>query len=144
MKHYNLRSDIGIFALMLILSLSAGCKSDSPTEPTERNISGTYNQRSIDGNSLPWTLLDTGSQKFVILSGVLKLNSNKAFEKLITIEETNRIFIPTTVETTTETLSGVYSLEDSQITFTEDSDGSISTGNITGNTITWGTGVYVK
>ena len=46
-----------LFIALVALVATAACKSDSPTEPLAGNLGGTYTLRTMNGASLPFTIV---------------------------------------------------------------------------------------
>lgn len=61
-----MRKLIALVALMA----TAACGSDSPTNPNNASIAGTYSLTQINGNPLPFTL-QSGTTTVVVLSDVM-------------------------------------------------------------------------
>ena len=72
------------FALLLPL---AACES---TAPEEAGITGTYSLQTINGSSLPHTVLEAGSDRFEVTAGAITLNEDLTFTDLLTFRGSQR------------------------------------------------------
>ena len=88
--------------LTLLASLLAftGC-GDSGTGPD--GISGRWELRTINGNTLPWTFVQIGNDSGEFTSGFLQLNSDGTYTSSITSSVTSEGSTQTNTETDTGT-----------------------------------------
>ena len=125
----------------LAVSLLTGCGDATGPEA----IAGNYTLRSINGQDLPFIIVQVLADKIEVTAGSVRINSDNTFSSSLTLAITETEGGTTTSETGTTT--GTYTLNGTAITFT--SEGETSTGSITGNTLTiiWDEGltlVYQK
>ena len=125
----------------LAVSLLTGCGDATGPEA----IAGNYTLRSINGQDLPFIIVQVLADKIEVTAGSVRINSDNTFSSSTTLAITETEGGTTTSETGTTT--GTYTLNGTAITFT--SEGETSTGSITGNTLTiiWDEGltlVYQK
>ena len=124
----------------LAVSLLTGCGDATGPEA----IAGHYILRSINGQDLPFLIIQTLPDKVVLTAGSVRINSDNTYRTRLTAVTT--VGPPTPSET--ETSVGTYTLTGTSITFTEVRDvftevgqpftevGDTFTGSITGNTLT--------
>ncbi len=110
----------------LAVSLLTGCGDATGPEA----IAGNYALRTINGQDLPFILVQVLSDKIEITAGSVRINSDNTYSTSVTVAITEGG--TTTSETGTST--GTYTLNGTAITFT--SEGETFTGSITGNTLT--------
>jgi hypothetical protein len=117
-----------IFLGVLALALACG---DS-TGPTEASVAGTWNLQSINGTALPFVVAQTGTDKVEVTADVLTVTSSGSFTEITTIRTTQN------GATTTQTIpdAGTYVLNGNNVTFQFQSDGSVGSGTVSGNTLT--------
>jgi nitrogen fixation protein FixH len=109
----------------------AGCGGDS-TGPIASAV-GTWNLQSIDGHTLPFTLISQASPPYQldVVSDVFVAHSNGTYDETATIRENDN----GTITTTTVPDNGTWTQNNGAVTVTA-SDGSVSSAAITGNIIT--------
>ena len=96
------------FALLLPL---AACES---TAPEEAGITGTYSLQTINGSSLPHTVLEAGSDRFEVTAGAITLNEDLTFTDLLTFRVTEDGIITSR----DDVLTGTYAHIGSALTMT--------------------------
>jgi hypothetical protein len=116
---------------MLALALCA-CGGDSPTEPTQASIAGTWELSTVNGSPLPYTVASFGADKVEIISEAVTFTANGTFSALSNTRTTESGQVTTESDTDT----GTYTLNGTAITLTFASDATTATGTISGNTIT--------
>jgi hypothetical protein len=117
---------------MLVAALSLtliGCGDSN--EPNNDDITGVYRLQTVNGQSLPFILEQTGQDKVELLSDVYTFAATGSFTQLTTY----RITENGQVSTETEPDEGTWARSGSNITVTFSSGGS-ATGSIDGDEIT--------
>jgi hypothetical protein len=97
--------------LLVPLFAVAGC-GDSGTGTDD--ISGRYELRTIDGVTLPFTIIQLGNEPSEVTSGFLQLNSDGTFTFSIIMSSTTA----GSTQTVTETENGTWTQHGNQVTFT--------------------------
>ena len=122
-----------VFLAFLVLGLVA-C-GDDVIGPED--IAGTYTLQSIDGQTLPWVILQVGNTySMEIMAGSITINQTMTCSRSITATLTDA----STVVTITETDGCTYTFVNGAIMFTWDSDGSTESGAIVGSQLTLNAG----
>ena len=120
------------------------CGSDSTTGPTAVSLAGTWNLQSVNGSSLPFVIAQTGANKAELVSDVVTVVPTGSFTEITTVRNT----INGQVTTSSVGDAGSYVLNGTAVTFQFNSDGSVGTGSISGNTLTVATNgfsyIYTK
>lgn len=120
-------------ALLMVASLfTLGACGDS-TGPGGGSITGTYKLQTVNGNPLPYVIVQVGSDKVEVSEGSLTLNADNTYSSRFTFRTTEG----GQVTTETDTSVGTYTRNNNAITFTDSSDGETITGSVSGNTITF-------
>jgi len=118
-----------VFLAFLVLGLVA-C-GDDIVGPED--IAGTYTLQSIDGQTLPWVILQVGNTySMEIMAGSITINQTMTCSRSLTATLTDG----GTVVTITETDVCTYTFVNGAIMFTWDSDGSTESGSIVGSQLT--------
>jgi hypothetical protein len=119
------------YLLLLSLSAALAC-SDSGTGPSESSVAGTWNLRSINGTSLPFVIVQTGPDKLELTADVLTVTSSGTFTQMTTFRLTEN------GQTTSQSVpdAGSYVLNGTNVTFQFQSDGSVGSGTLSGETLT--------
>ena len=118
-----------VFLAFLVLGLVA-C-GDDVIGPED--IAGTYTLQSIDGQTLPWVILQVGNTySMEIMAGSITINQTMTCSRSLTATLTDG----GTVVTITETDVCTYTFVNGAIMFTWDSDGSTDSGSIVGSQLT--------
>lgn len=108
-------------------ALAIGACSDS----TGPNVVGLYDLRTVNGTSLPVTLVQIGEDKLEITAGTLNLMSFDSFGTLFTFRYTEDGVA--TYEA--ESANGTYTRNNGALEFTETETGVTVTGTLAGDTI---------
>jgi hypothetical protein len=128
--------------LLLLISLVALSCSDS-TSP-DRGVVGTWRLQTVDGKSLPFTLVEPGVDKLEVTAETITLLASGR----VTMVTTFRITDGGSVSSESVPDAGTYTVVGSTVTFTFDSDGSTPTATVNGDTMTLGdiglTFVYLR
>ena len=111
----------------LAVSLLTGCGDSTGPE----DIAGNYTLRSINGQDLPFLIIQVLEDKVEITAGSFRINSDLTYSTSVTVTVTES----GTTTSETETDTGTYTLTGTTLTFTSGAD--TFTGSITGNTLTF-------
>ena len=121
-----------VFLAFLVLGLVA-C-GDDVTGPED--IAGTYTLQSIDGQTLPWVILQVANTSSIeFTAGSITISQNMTCSSSLTMTATDG----STVTTITNLDVCTYTFVNAAITFTWDSDGSTDSGSIVGSQLTLNT-----
>ena len=115
-------------AVAALAALTITACGDDPVSPD--NIAGTYQLNTINGQPLPFTLIEDGADRLELIAGTIVLRSNSTFTDSTTL----RLTSGTTVETEPTVAAGTYSIDDGIITFTPD-DSPPYTVTVSGSTL---------
>ena len=111
------------------VALLAACGSDS-TGPKNANVAGTYNLTTVNGQSLPFTVTNTGEDVEVVQDATITLTSDSTYA----------VSANGTLNGSDATLltdAGHYVVSGNQVTFTSTIfTGGHYTANATGTTLT--------
>lgn len=118
---------VSVAAFIALASALAGC--DRTTSP-KGAINATFDLKSMNGTSLPYTRT-LGSATLRVTSDVLTLHSDGTYEDLTTYSVPDA-----SMQTSTSTERGKYSISGSAITFVDQTHGSRYAGSIDGTTLT--------
>jgi hypothetical protein len=120
-----------VSSALLLLAVACGA-SDAATAPTSASVAGTWNLQTINGAGLPYVLDQTGANKDELVSDVVTAVSTGSFTRTTTVRTTFN------GQVTTQSVAdaGRYSLNGTAVVFTFNSDNSVGTGSISGNTLT--------
>ena len=116
------------FALVVL----AACGGESTTAPTNVSVAGTWTLQSINGTGLPYIVAQTGADKVEITSDVVTVVASGSFTQITTVRTT----FSGQVTTQSVADAGSWVLNGTAATFQFNSDGSVGTGSISGNTLT--------
>jgi hypothetical protein len=121
------------YAIGLLLAMSVACGGDSPVEPLNVQIAGTWHLQSINGSPLPFIVFQSATEKFEITSDVLTIVSSGTFTELTAFRLTENGAI------TNESFpdSGTFTINGNAITFVFISDATATgTGTLSDGTLT--------
>lgn len=107
-----------------------GCGGGDSTGPGG-SIVGSYSLRTVDGNNLPWRFLVIGNDWAEITGGSGNVNSGGTYN----ITFNYRVMESGQTSTFSETSTGTYVQNGNAVTFTDQSDGTIASGTVTGSQI---------
>ena len=114
--------------LLFLLIVLSGCGGDA-TGP--ESVAGNYTLRTINGQNLPFVVVQVLVDKIEVTAGSVRLNSDKTFSSSLTLATTDG----GTTTSATETQTGTYALNGTAITLVFQAS-SPSSGSISGNTLT--------
>lgn len=114
------------------VTLLIACGDDGTTAPTTTSVAGTWTLQSINGTSLPYVIAQTGADKIEITSDVVTAVATGSFTQITTIRTT----VSGQISTQSVADAGTWTLNGTAVTFQFNSDGSVGTGSISGNTLT--------
>ena len=126
-------------ALLLSALVVLGCSSDNNNNDltlplTDANVVGTYSLTSSNGRSLPFTVLLTADEQWVITSDQFVIAADNTWS-----ETTNYLITALSTggtRTSSTQASGGYAISSGQINFTMTAGGSTPfTGSVTGNVL---------
>lgn len=115
----------------LILAIAVACGSDSPTQPTNASIAGTWSLTSVNGSGLPFVMSQTANDKVELVGDVVTATPTGTYTEVFSFRET----LNGVVTTTSEPDNGTYTINGNAITLNSSTNGSI-TGALSGNTFT--------
>ena len=125
-------------ALLLSALVVLGCSSDNSDELTlpltDADVAGTYSLTSSNGRSLPFTVLLTADEQWIITSDQFVIASDNTWS-----ETTNYLITALSTggtRTSATQASGGYAISKGQINFTMTTGGTTPfTGSVTGNVL---------
>lgn len=115
----------------LILAIAVACGSDSPTQPTNASVAGTWTLTSVNGAPLPLVLSQAGADKDELTGDVVTATPTGTYTEVFTYRTTTS----GVVSTDSETDNGTYTISGNSITLSSTVKGSFS-GTLNGNTFT--------
>jgi hypothetical protein len=124
---------------MLAVPLVA-CGGDDSTGPSD-SYSGTYTLRTINGQNLPFVIIQVGADRIEWMSDKVTLSDNGSTGGSFTQHSTFRLTEAGQATTETAADAGSYARNGTAATFTFNSDGSSASGTISGGKITIGVDV---
>lgn len=127
-------------SLLGIVFTLAACGHDSVgPSPTPSGIPGTYSLATVDGQVLPFTVVDLGAYQAKVASGTLTLSSDGTYSLQfgIRIEDSGNI------RTAAESDGGLWNAEANAITLASTRGDIARTGIASGDAITLQSGVRV-
>ena len=116
-----------VFLAVLIFGVTA-CGGDGTGL---ENVIGTYLLETIDGDPLPWVLLQVGDNKLEVSAGSVTLNADRTCSDSLTLETTQS----GNVESDTASELCTYTTDGQAITLTY-TDDTVSDGTIIGSALT--------
>lgn len=131
---------IPLFGMVGIAFTLAACGRDSVgPSPTPSTIAGTYTINTLDGVTLPVTVIDLGAYQAKLASGTLGLISDGTYSLELTI----RIEDSGNMRTVTQNDGGHWNIENRTVTLTSTQSSYALTGTVSGNTMTLQNGTRV-
>jgi hypothetical protein len=119
--------------LGIVVALAAcGRDEPGPTAPTPAIVSGSYTLETVDGQALPFLVLDLGAYKAKLASATLNLKADKTYSFAFGI----RIEDSGNVRTTSDDDAGTWSISNRGVTLVSNEGSFTRTGTVSGNTLT--------
>lgn len=106
--------------LAAVLTLATACQDNNSTSPTV-SLNGSWSLRTLNGQSLPVTI--NGSS--TIISETLTLNNDGSYNDVASYSNGS-----------TFNEFGFYSVNNNVITFTDQTDGIVYSGSVSGDVLT--------
>jgi hypothetical protein len=128
------RTAIAIIAAVCLSACGGGDSGTGPTTGTA--VAGSYSLKTVNGSPLPYTIIAQGTSKLEITADVITLTANGSSSGSVSQLSTLRNTQNGQATTSTQTDAGTYTLNGSAISIKWSSDGSISTGSLSGNSMT--------
>ncbi len=119
-----------VLAVALVAVAAACGGNDGINEPKEQAITGTYTLKTVNGAALPFVIFQGDGYKLEVLAASYVLAASGSFTNSASFRATEG----GVATTSTETLTGRYTVSGTTVTFT-DSDGDVLTGTISGNNL---------
>jgi hypothetical protein len=117
---------------LLIAPLMIACGDDDPAGPSADSVAGTYRLQTVNGAALPFVFINQPGLRVEVTADEYVLNANQSFTTTITLRETE----DTVVTTTTDSYSGQWQVDGSEIILT--SPGIVDRASFSnGNTLTF-------
>lgn len=117
--------------------MQAACAGDVTRPSSTEQIAGEYALLSINGQPLPFTLVEVaGGYLLQQVGGSMTLSSNRTFAEQAQLRETINTVGGPTVTDTTVVLNGTWEAEDSVIVLTPQGDGSVLFGTASNGRLT--------
>lgn len=119
-----------LFSLVVLMLVFLGACDDSGTGP-DNSVHGTYTLDTVNGNKVPFAIVQIGNDKLEIMSGSVTINADGTFSGRTTLRTTEE------GRTTTEeeSFTGTYTNTNNSFTF-RTSDGDTYSGSVTGGSLT--------
>jgi hypothetical protein len=131
-----MRRTILLAALLLAPLVSACDDDDDGTGVVGANVTGTYTLRTIDGQNLPFILLNVPGYRIEVLADAYTLNSGGDFSSTTSYRETEG----TVVSTSEDTYTGTWVQNGSTINLNSTDNGPETATFSGGNTLTFTAG----
>jgi len=125
--------------LFLCIALLSACGGDDPTDPGGSDLSaaaGTWTLQTVNGNALPANLVEDGTP-FVLHSGTLVLSANGNCTNAFTTTPQGQAQKTETLNCTFTVNGSVFSLTESNLTYSGSLTGSSLTVINEGNTLVY-------
>jgi hypothetical protein len=107
--------------LSALVAFAVAC-GDATTGPSDEVV-GTYTLRTVNGGSLPFTLVNSGSARIELLSSSVTLRQNSTFSAVLTVRQT----VGTLVTTQSDSSNGTWARSGSTLTLNEGGTTSTAT-----------------
>ena len=124
-----------ILFLGIAFTLAACGRNDvvsPPASPTPSAISGSYQLTTIDGQNLPFLVVEIGAYQARLVSGTLNLNANGTYS----LEFTLRLDDSGNARASTDRDVGVWNITRDSIALVSTAGDLAKTGTVSGNVIT--------
>lgn len=125
----------GMLALLLVPMMIA-CSDDDDATGITADMAGTYTLRTINGQNLPFTVINQPGHTLEVTADQYVLNADGTFNSTVSFRETEN----GTVTTSTDSYSGTWQRSGSTITLTSADYGLESATFSGGNTLTFTSG----
>jgi hypothetical protein len=135
----SMRHPVVLLMLALASTLTAcGGDTTGPGDP----YSGEYTLRTVDGQNLPFVIIDMGTATVEVTKAVLTVTDNGTNGGSFTLAPTLRTTDGDQVTTETPAIPGTYTRNGTAAVFTSTADGLIGQGTIGGGRITFSDDLY--
>jgi hypothetical protein len=124
-----MRRTVAYFCLALAVACGGG---DSPSAPTQTSVAGTWTLQSINGTNLPFVIAQTGANKAEVMSDVVTAVASGSYTQMTQVRVTQNG--QASMQSFSE--AGSWTLNGSAASFRRNSDGSVGTASVSGNTLT--------
>ncbi len=123
-----------VFLAFLVFALVACGDNGTGNDGTdEESITGTYTLQSIDGDPLPWVLLQVGADMIEVIAGSVTLNEDMTCSDIGTFRITT---ITGNVTTNAVIDLCTYTIDGGALTLTSVADNTVTSGSIVGSALT--------
>jgi hypothetical protein len=117
--------------LAAVAVIACGSDSSSSTGP-QATIAGTWTLQTINGQGLPFIVVQNGSNKTEVVSDVVTISGTGSYTQTSTI----RVTTNGVANTQSSADAGTYTLNGTAVAFHSNSDGSTTNAAWSGNTLT--------
>ena len=118
---------------LLIAPLMIACGDDDPAGPSADTVAGTYRLQTVNGAVLPFVFINQPGLRVEVISDEYVLNANGTFTTTITLRETE----DTVVTTSSDSYSGQWQVDGSNINLSSAEVGNERASFTNGNTLTF-------
>jgi hypothetical protein len=129
-KGDNMRRLFGLLLVFAALVTLAGCGSDGSTNAGPASVAGIYTLRTINGSSLPYTLVQLDDNKLEVMASAMTLKAEGTWTESGIV----RVTEGGTVTTLPGANAGTYTLTGTMITLVSSESGT-SSGTVDGGTL---------
>lgn len=119
-----------LLSLIVLMLVFLGACGDSGTGP-EDSTSGTYALETVNGNRVPYTILQFGNDKIEVVAGSITINADNTFSWRVTLRTTEG----GRVTTEEDRYTGTYTRNNNAFSFT-DNEGDAYAASVQGGTLT--------
>ncbi len=131
-----MRYRVPALAVLLAGSLAAcSGKDGGPTSPTTASLAGTWTLQSVNGTPLPYVLAQSGPSSVVLVSDVITATADTPNSGSFTRSTVVQTTANGAVTTQSPADAGTWTLNGTAVVLHFNSDGSTSTGTVSGNSI---------
>lgn len=120
--------------ILIACSLAVTACGGDATSPGSASVAGSYALQTVNGDPLPYIVLQIGADKIEVLNETVTLLDGGTFTQQgsLRVTESGVVSVQSYVD------AGSYVRTGTALAFEFNSDGSTGTGTISGNTITVG------
>ena len=118
---------------LLVAPLMIACGDDDPAGPSADTVAGTYRLQTVNGAALPFVFINQPGLRVEVISDEYVLNANGTFTTTITLRETE----DTVVTTSSDSYSGQWQVDGSNINLSSAEVGNERASFTNGNTLTF-------